>query len=100
MIKERAEVSAESPIDMFAFNRRHCTKMTGPGVTLDIAKETLSWDESTMGLTVGDWVLIAGDDEDEQLWLGRVMSNGDYGGQGVWKNESTRAKKCDNGTVI
>ena len=28
------------------------------------------------------------------------MSNGDYGGQGVWKNESTRAKKCDNGTVI
>ena len=40
--------------DMFTFNRRHCTKMTGSGVTLNIAEETHSCDESTMGLTVGD----------------------------------------------
>ena len=86
--------------EMFTFNHRHCTKMTGPGVTLNIAEETRSRDESTMVLTVGDWVLIDGDDEDEPIWLGRVMLNPDWGGQGVWKNETSRAKKCDNGAVI
>ena len=56
--------------------------------------------ESSMELTVGDWIVIDSDDEGEPLWLGRIMSNSDWGGQGVCKNTTMRIKTYYNGTVL
>ena len=95
-----AESSDDEIVDMFTFDRRHCTKKAGPGVAVNIANETRTRDISTMELTAGDWVLVDGDDEDEPIWLGRVMSNPEWGGQGVFKNETTRAKRYDNEVVL
>ena len=86
--------------NMFRFDRRHCNKLAGPGVSLNIAEERKSRDESTMNLTVGDWIIIDGDDETEPLWLGRVLSNPEWAGQGVKKNESGKQMKFANGTVL
>jgi len=81
--------------DMFTFNRRYCTKMTGPGTTFHIAEETRSCDKSTMGLTVWDWGLIDGDDEDEPIWLGRVVLNPDWA-----VKEFGRMKQVEQRSVI
>ncbi len=56
--------------------------------------------DDTMKLVVGDWICIDSSDNIEPIWLGRVMSNPDWGGQGVFKNETTRTKKYDNGTEL
>ena len=93
-------MAKEDDRDMFTFTRQHCTKKTGPGVVVRIAEETSTRDENSMKLTVGDWVLIDGDDEDEPIWLGRVLSNPDWGGQGVFKNETNRSKRYGNGVSI
>ena len=41
--------------------------------------------EQASQLTVGDWVIFQGTKEEnaEPIWLGRVMSNTEWGGQGV-----------------
>ncbi len=53
-----------------------------------------------MTLNVGDWVLNDSNDEDEPLWLGRVMPNPDWKNDGVFKNTTHGAKKFDNDIII
>ena len=52
-------------------------------------------------LTVGDWVLFdAEDDETEPIWLGRVMSNPSWDGQGVSSNNTSRMVSYSNGVKV
>ena len=51
-------------------------------------------------LTVGDFVLFRKNDDDvEPIWLGRIMSNPDWQGQGVYQNES-RQRSSFHGVAI
>ena len=51
-------------------------------------------------LTVGDFVLFRKNDDDvEPIWLGRIMSNPDWQGQGVYQNHS-RQRSSFHGVAI
>ena len=55
--------------------------------------QALTKDRNNMAqdLTVGDFVLFnQSEDEVEPIWLGRIMSNPKWKGQGVYKNKSNR----------
>ncbi len=99
-MSESGDEDTDDIVDMFSLQRRFCNKISGPGVTNYIAEEKKMRNESSMELTVGDWIVIDSDDEGEPLWLGRIMSNSDWGGQGVYKNTTTRIKTYDNVTVL
>ena len=55
-----------------------------------------------VNLAVDDWVIFEGnkDKSDEPIWLGRVMSNPEWGGQGVCKNKTRRLKKYPSDVVV
>ncbi len=50
-------------------------------------------------LTVGEWILFHGkdihgnEDPDQPIWLGRVMPNPAWGGQGVLRNMTGTAER-------
>ena len=92
--------SDELPINFFTFQRCHCPKKTGPGLATTSQAQVKSRDVLTMALSVGDWVLIDSDSEEEPVWLGRVMPNPEWGGKGVFRNETSRAINCPNGIII
>ena len=52
-----------------------------------------------LGLAVGDWVLFDSDDATQPIWLGRVMSNPEWGGSGIYQNTTNRVKKY-NGVEV
>ena len=97
---DKESESDELPIDFFTFQRCHCTKKTGPGLARTSQAQVKSRDEMTMALSVGDWVLIDSDEEDEPVWLGRVMPNPEWDGKGVFRNETSRAINFLNGIRI
>jgi len=52
-------------------------------------------------LSVGDWVLFNGHkDEVEPIWLGRVVSNSEWEGQGVSQNTTSRIISYSNGAKV
>ena len=51
-------------------------------------------------LNVGDWIVFDGHGGDEPIWLGRVMSNPDFGGLGIHHNKTKRTVTYDNGVEI
>ena len=52
-------------------------------------------------LSVGDWVLFNGHkDEVEPIWLGRVVSNSEWEGQGVSQNTTSRIISYSNGVKV
>ena len=52
-------------------------------------------------LTVGAWVLFDTSDDDlEPIWLGRVMSNPKWDGQGVFQNKTSRIVSYSSGVKI
>ena len=54
------------------------------GVAAVLIQHNKNRDEVSSAFTAGDWVLFdACDDELEPAWLGRVMSNPKWEGQGV-----------------
>ena len=58
--------------------------MVGPCIAAVLIQHNKNRDELTYALTSGDWVLFdACDDELEPVWLGCVMSNLKWEGQGV-----------------
>ena len=52
-------------------------------------------------LSVGDWYFFAvvNQTEDNQVWLGRIMSNPAWGGQGVRQNTTRGIHSYSNKTV-
>jgi hypothetical protein len=58
-----------------------------------VQAQVITRDRNTMAseLTVGDFVVFdTSDDEVEPIWIGRIMSNPEWQGQGVYKNDSRR----------
>ncbi|KAL7549077.1 hypothetical protein ACHAWF_012345 [Thalassiosira exigua] len=81
--------------NVYTFSKRDCYKTSGPGVTRIIASERRDRNERSMQLCVNDWVIFDSEDEGQPLWLGRVMSNPEWGGQGVYRNSSNRIKNYE-----
>ena len=85
--------SEYSSQNLYCFDLRECQKTTGPGVTASMIHLNKCRNTVAKELTVGDWVLFdASDDEVEPLWLGRVMSNAEWEGQGVEHNNTSRMR--------
>ena len=102
MSESEKQSSAEDDdfVGLFTFHRCSCHKTSGPGVAQRLRETTQTRDEKTMSLGPGDWVVNDSNDSEEPLWVGRVMSNPDWDGKGVWRNDSTRTKTFSNGVKI
>ena len=89
-------------IDVYTFTRGCCVKTVGPGVSRQIQSERKNRNDAAAKLTVGNWVLFAvvNDEEDDQVWLGRVMSNPAGGGQGVCQNTTRGIHFYSNKAVV
>ena len=76
---------------MYSFEQMLCTKTVGPGVRALVQRRLGDRNEVAAGLGCGDFVLFdARNDRVEPIWLGRVMSNPEWNGEGVYKNKDTR----------
>ena len=90
-VPEETDDGIHSDGNMFSFEKKACTKISGPGVA--IQAQVITRDRTTMAseLTVGDFVVFdTSDDDVEPIWIGRIMSNPEWQGQGVYKNVSRR----------
>ena len=73
--------------NMYSFAKKNCDKLSGPGVAIQAQAMTQHRNEIASKLTVGDFILFdKSGDEVEQVWLGKIMPNLDWGGQGVCVN--------------
>ena len=74
---------------MYKFFKAAASKTSGPGSSIPRAPDMRHRHEKAAALAVGDWVIFDGNgDEDEPFWLGRVMSNPEWGGSGVKVNNT------------
>ena len=80
----------------YRFTKELCTKTAGPGVQQAVINRGVKQNEMASKLAVGDWVLVdGGDDQYQPIWLGRVMSNKDWDGQGVKVNDTNSVMVVD-----
>ena len=92
---------SDSASNLYCFDKCECTKTAGPGVAAALVQQNKNRDEVASALTVGDWVVFdACDDELEPVWLGRVMSNPKWDGQGIKRNNTSRMMSYDNGVKV
>jgi len=90
----------ETEETMYCFTKKLCPKTAGPGVAMQSQTITRDRNELASKLTVGDFVLFRKNDDDvEPIWLGRIMSNPDWQGQGVYQNHS-RQRSSFHGVAI
>ena len=94
------ESTTTSSQNLFTFHRCDCSKKSGPGVARSLLEETKTRDEISMTLTPGDWVANDSNQDDERIWLGKIMANPEWNGKGVYKNETRSAIRYDSGVVI
>ena len=77
--------------EMYSFEQTLCTKTVGPGVTALVQQISGDRNKVAAGLVCEDFVLFdARDDKVEPIWLGRVMSNPEWNGHGVYKNRDNK----------
>ena len=86
------ENESNSNNNVYTFHHSLCTKTTGVGVATQRQEDRRSRHARAADLRIGDFVIWEGPsvDIDQPIWLGRVMSNPDWEGQGVKKNDTTR----------
>ena len=99
---ERQGTSDKADLDgnMYAFEQMNCSKTAGPGVSAVVRQSTKDRNTIASELVVGDFVLFdAHGDEVEPIWLGRVLPNPEWNGQGVCTNNSGKQVKF-NGVSI
>ncbi len=93
--------SASDVTNNVYMNRQiECKKTAGPGVARQIDISRKDRNESASKLSVGDWVIFDSGEEDDPIWLGRVMSHPDWGGQGVQQNVTRRIQSYPSGAKI
>ena len=88
--------------NVYTFNLSYCTKTTGVGVATQRQEDRRSRHARAADLRIGDFVLWEGavGDIHQPIWLGRVMSNPDWEGQGVKKNDTKRQMKFPGNLII
>jgi len=78
---------------VYTFNRSRCERTSGPNVTQRMQQDRRSKNEKANALNIGDWILFDSKQEDEPIWLGRVMSNPEWGhvyiGERYYEKEDT-----------
>lgn len=84
---------------LYTFVKCDIEKKTGPGVAKENRERRKHRNEVATKLSVGDWVLFDGEDVMEPIWLGRVISNPEWQGQGVLQNTTTRTRKYAGNAV-
>jgi len=91
----------EGQVSLFRFYRRECTKVSGPGVTSSRQQRVEFRNDMAANLAVGDWVMFEGNQQEssEPIWLGRILSNPEWGGRGVCKNETKKSIKYPSSRV-
>ena len=86
--------------NMYSFEQMNCSKTAGPEVAAVVRKSTRDRNTAASELAVGDFVLFdAHDDEDEPIWLGRVIPNPEQNGKGVYKNKEGKNVKFNNVSI-
>ena len=94
-------IASDPASNMYCFHKSECSKLTGPGVQKEVQISKRNRNETASSLSVGDWVLFDGhDDEVEPIWLGRVMSNPEWEGQGVSQNNTSRIVSYSSGVKV
>ena len=79
----------------------YARQTAGPGVSRQIQLSRKDRHEAASNLAVGDWLIFAvesdeaDDKDDAKFWLGRVMLNEAWGGQGVQQNTTGEIQKYD-----
>ena len=85
---------------MYNFFKAVANKTSGPGSSIARTPDMYHRHEKAAALAVGDWVIFDGNgDEDEPFWLGRVMSNPEWGGSGVKVNRTSSFISYQNDTL-
>ena len=69
--------------NVYTFTESMCKKTSGVGVAAILAEETRTKRQIAQELTVGEFVIFDGKQDAQPIWLGRVMPNPAWGGQGV-----------------
>jgi len=91
-----ASAVSENEESMYCFEKSVYTKTTGPGVSMQAIVPTRVRNEIASNLTPGEFVFFhASEDELEPIWLGRILSNPAWQGQGVCKTYSRRILTYD-----
>ena len=97
---------AAAKLQTYTFSTHACTKTAGRNVVAAIIHNRAELNKVSAELTVGDWILFHGidgdgnEDPDQPIWLGRVMPNPDWSGQGVRQNETMRTEKYPMGVEV
>ena len=81
---------------VYNFHRCSCTKLTGPGVGLQLVQRRVARNEMASGLTPGSWIIFKGSGgTDQVIWLGRAISKAEWGNDCKRKNSSRNTKMID-----
>ena len=92
--------SALQTTSIYDFQKRPCTKLTGPGVSLQLSERCESRKKMAPQLTPGAWVLFKGSGQAEQLiWLGRTIYKLGWNNDCVLKNVSSGTKNIEGAAV-
>ena len=89
MVAEETCNESNAGGDMFSSEKKPCTKTTGLGV--GVQSQVIIRDRNTTAseLTVGGVIVFdTSDDEVESIWIGMIMSNPEWQGQGIYKDDS------------
>ena len=86
--------------NVYTFNRSRCERTSGPNVTQRMQQDRRSKNDKAKALNIGEWIHFDSKQEDEPIWLGRVMSNPEWGGMCILVNDTTRRRTYDNEVEI
>ena len=92
--------SAIQTTSIYDFDKRQCTKLTGPGVSLQLSKLCQNRNEMAAQLTHGSWVAFkSAGDMDSIFWIGRAISKPEWDNCCIVKNDSSGNKNIEGAAV-
>ena len=93
--------------NIYDFDKRKCTKLTGPGVSLQLSERRQNRNEMSAQLTPGLWIEFnSTEDICRIIWIGRAISKPEWENFCILKNDSSGNKNIEvvsvgrNGCVI
>ena len=89
-LAQNESISSSSQPYEFALGK--CRKIAGPGLAQRIKRDSRTRNNVAAEVTIGQWVLFEHmtDAGNLMLWLGRIMSNPAWGGEGKRQNKSRK----------
>ena len=85
---------------IYNFQKRPCTKLTGPDVSIQQSQRRHTINEMASQLTPGSWIIFnSNGDIDEPLWLGRAMPKAEWSNSCIMRNDTRGVKIIDGAKV-